>query len=92
MAKAITQEERQLAKLVEQLPIAEEEKTPWVERIRNGEMSEDLAVQIREKITGLPEAQGDEHGQINRTRYLTELTTLVKRWRFASQSHNFGRK
>lgn len=92
MAKAITQEERQLAKLVEQLPIADEEKTLWVERIRNGEMSEALATEIREKITGLTEAEGDEHGQINRTRYLTELTMLTKRWRLASQSHNFGRK
>lgn len=92
MAKAITQEERQLAKLVEQLPLPDEEKSNWTERIRNGEMSEDLGNEIREKITGLTEGEGDQHGQINRTRYLTELAMLIKRWRFASQSHNFAKK
>lgn len=92
MAKTNTQEERQLVKLVEQLPLPDEEKTGWAERIRNGEMSEDLATEIREKITGMPEAQGDQHGQVNRTRYLSELAMLVKRWRFTSQAHNFGKR
>jgi hypothetical protein len=92
MAKGITQEERQMVKLVEQLPLPEEEKAGWSERIRNGEMSEDLANEIREKITGLHEAEGDQAGQANRTRYLTELTMLVKRWRLARQSHNFARR
>jgi hypothetical protein len=90
MAKAITQEERQLAKLVDQMPLPDEEKASWAERIRNGEMSEELAGEIREKITTLGE--GDERVQANRTRYLTELSMLVKRWRLSSQSHNFGKK
>lgn len=92
MARTITQEERQLAKLVDQLPLPSEEKTNWAERIRNGEMSEELAGEIRDKITHLNEAEGDERGQANRTRHLTELAMLVKRWRLSSQSHNFGKK
>lgn len=92
MHKTQTQEERQLIKLVEKLPFPEEEKNGWLERIHNGEMSEEMADEIRQKITGLSEAEDDERGQANRTRYLTELTMLIKRWRLSSQSHNFGKK
>lgn len=92
MAKVATQEERQLAKLVEQLPIPEAEKNDLLDRIRNGGMSEDLANEIREKIHAIPEAEGDTKGQLDRTRYLTELAMLVKRWRFTSQSQHFGRR
>lgn len=91
MAKVVTQEERQLAKLVEQLPLPDEEKTALAERIRKGDMSEDLATEIREKINGLSEGEGGL-SQLNRNRYLTELTTMVKRWRFSSQSQHFGKK
>lgn len=92
MNKNNTQEERQILKLVEKMPIEEEVKAPWLERIRNGEMSEELATEIREKITAIEEPAGDERGQANRTRYLTELTMLVKRWRLSSQSNNFRRR
>lgn len=92
MHKTNTQEERQLMKLVEQLPLSEEEKTSWVERIRNGDMSTELADEIRQKLAALAEAESDERGQANRTRYLVELAMLVKRWRLTSQSHNFAKK
>ena len=90
MAKTNTQEERQLIKLVESMHLPEEEKTQWAERIRNGEMSEELAEEIRQKVSSMGE--GDERAQANRNRYLTELTMLVKRWRLSTQSRNFGRK
>jgi len=92
MPKTITQGERQLLKLVEQLPFPDEEKNLWLDRIRNGEMSSELADEIRQKITAMEEPQGDERGQANRARYLSELTMLIKRWRLASQSRNFGKK
>ncbi len=92
MAKTALQEERQIIKLVEQLPFPEEEKTTWIERIRNGEMSEELADEMRQKITAIEEPQNDQRGQANRARYLSELAMLVRRWRLSSQSHNFGRK
>ncbi len=90
MHKTTTQEERQLIKLVEQLPLADEEKTAWAERIRNGEMSAELAEEIRQKLAAEPE--NDERGQANRTRHLAELAMLVKRWRLSSQSRNFTKK
>lgn len=84
-----TQDERQLMKLIEKLHVPEEVRTGWVERIRNGEMSEELAEEIRGK---LGETSGDEHAEAVRTRHLVELSMLVKRWRLSSQSRNFGRK
>lgn len=92
MNKNATQEERQILKLVEKMPIEEDVKNPWLESIRNGDMNEELATEIREKITAMEEPEGDERGQFNRTRYLTELAMLVKRWRLSSQANNFRRK
>lgn len=84
-----TQDERQLMKLIEKLNLPEDVRNGWVERIRNGEMSEELAEEIRGK---LGEAAGDEHAEAARTRHLVELSMLVKRWRFSNQSRNFSRK
>lgn len=92
MPKTATQQERQLVKLIDKIPVTDEEKNAWTERIRNGEMSEDLAGEIREKIVGLQEPEGDEHGQANKTLLLTELAQVIKQWRFSSQSHNFGKR
>lgn len=92
MPKTNTQEERQIIKLVESMHLPEEIKAQWAERIRNGEMSDELVDEIRQKVTEMGEAEGDERAQTNRTRYLTELTMLVKRWRLSSQSRNFGKR
>lgn len=87
-----TQEERQLAKMVEKLPLDEGDKNLWLERIRNGEMSEELGEEIRGKIGALSDAENEERAQANRARYLAELAMLMKRWRLASQSNNFRRR
>ncbi len=92
MHKTTTQEERQLIKLVERLTLPDEEKAAWAERIRNGEMSAELAEEIRQKLTAAAEQEGDDRAQANRTRQLAELTMLVKRWRLSSQSRNFAKK
>jgi hypothetical protein len=92
MPKTNTQEERQLIKLVEQLPLQEEEKSSWAERIRKGEMSTDLAEEIRTKLSTPSDGENDDRAQANRNRYLAELAMLIKRWRLSSQSHNFNRK
>ncbi len=91
MHKTTTQEERQLVKLVEKLPLPDEEKNNWAERIRNGEMSPELAEEIRLKLTEHGEAD-DEAAQAARMRSLAELSRLVNRWRLSSQSRNFTRK
>lgn len=92
MHKTTTQEERQLIKLVEKLTLPDEEKAAWSERIRNGEMSAELAEEIRQKLTAAVEQESDDRAQANRTRQLAELTMLVKRWRLSSQSRNFAKK
>jgi hypothetical protein len=89
MHKTNTQEERKLIRLVEELPLPDEEKNGLAERIRNGEMSAELADEIRQKLT---EPGSDEREQSLRTRYLAELTMLVKRWRLSSQARNFTEK
>ena len=92
MHKTTTQEERQLVKLVEKLSLPEEVKNDLAERIRNGEMSAELAEEIRLKLTEANEPEGEERVQANRQRHLAELSMLVKRWRLSSQSRNFTKK
>jgi len=95
MAKtAISQEERQFIKLVENLHLPAEEKNGWIERISNGDMSEELADEIRQKLSGPVDAAAEnaEQHAATRTRQLTELAMLVKRWRFSHQSRNFSRR
>lgn len=89
-----TQEERQLIKLIEKLHLSDENKTGWAERIRNGEMSEELAEEIRQKLNEHAEGEqaNTEQALANRARNQVELTNLVKRWRLSNQSRNFGRK
>ena len=91
---AISQEERQLVKLVEKLHLPTEDKTGWIERIRNGEMSDELADEVRQKLASqVDETQenADQHAAI-RNQNLVELAMLVKRWRFSNQSRHFSRR
>ena len=92
MTKTNSQEERQLAKLVEKLPLPQEEKDPWLERIRIRDMGEDLAEEIRAKVVAMEEPSDMQRGQANRTRYLTELAMLIRRWRLSSQANNFRKR
>lgn len=89
MPRSNTQEERQLMKLIEKMPLPDEDKSSWCEQIRGGNMSAELAEEIRLKLSAPTE--GETNPGI-RTRYLVDLANLVKRWRLTSQSHNFGRK
>jgi hypothetical protein len=92
MPRTITQEERQLIKLVEKMPVEDETKNSWLERMRSGDMNDELAEEIRAKLAASGEAEDDERSQANRNRNLTELAMLVKRWRFSSQSSHFRKK
>jgi hypothetical protein len=90
---AISQDERQLIKLVEKMHITEADKTSLTERMRDGGMNEELVGEIRQKLTEpTEETANDEQHLATRNRHLTELTMLVKRWRLSKQSKNFGRK
>jgi predicted transcriptional regulator len=90
MAKSQTQEERQLIKLVGRLPVPAEEKTAWLEQIQHGDMSEELAEIMREKLTA--PVEGEDTSSNTRSRYQAELANLVRRWRLSNQAHNFGKR
>lgn len=93
MARSITQEERQLLKLVEKLHVPDEEKSAWAERIRNGDMSRDLAEEIRQRLSTPPEGeQESDQAAAHRAQSLAELAVMVKRWQLSSQARNFGRR
>lgn len=91
MARSQTQEERQLLKLVGKLPVSPEEKTAWLEQIQRGEMNDELAEIIRERLS-VPVENEATYISNNRSRYMAELSSLVKRWRFSNQARNFGKK
>ena len=97
MAKALSQEERQLIKMIGKLPVQEAEKTTWTEQILHGGMNEDLVEAIRTRLNEPVEDAAAEvnplvasNAAANRSRYLVELASLVRRWRLTSQAHNFG--
>lgn len=89
MATHNTPEERQLMKLITKMPVSEELKNTWTERIRADGMSEELAEEIREKLTAPVEEEVSAAAR--RTRYTTDLMRLVKQWRFSQQSRAFGK-
>lgn len=99
MAKALSQEERQLIKMIGKLPVQEADKTTWAEQIQHGGMNEELAEVIRARLNEpvdetAPAANplAASNAAANRSRYLVELASLVRRWRLTSQAHNFGGK
>lgn len=91
MAPRITAEERQILKLVEEMPVSEEDRARLLETIQDGGMSEELAEEIRQLLSA--HIEGEAHEQaVNRTRVLITFTNLVKRWRLSQQSRHFGRR
>lgn len=90
MAKTQSQEERQLIKLVGQLPVGEEERTAWTEQIQRGDMNEDLAETIRTRLAA--PVEGDDAANNRRARFQVEFANLVRRWRLSNQARNFGRR
>jgi hypothetical protein len=91
MAKAQSQEERQLIKLIAKLPVTDEDKTAWLEQVQRGDMNEELAEIMRTRLNEPSEEAAKEDGA-TRSRYLVELASAVRRWRLSNQSHNFGKR
>ncbi len=91
MAPRISAEERQILKLIEEMPLSEEDRARLAETIQDGGMSEELADEIHQLLSSHPEGEGHEQA-VNRTRVLIQFTNLVKRWRLSQQSRHFGRR
>jgi hypothetical protein len=79
MAIHNTAEEREMMKLVEHLPVADEEKQSWVKRIREEGLSEELVEEIQKKLT----PDEDSENNLVRVQHTTEVSRLAKRWRLA---------
>lgn len=92
MAKALTQEERQLIKLIGKLPVNESDKTAWTEQIQRGDMNGELAEAIRTRLNEPGTGDANEATATRTRQHLVELANLVRRWRLSSQAHNFGRR
>jgi len=89
MANRNTPEERQIMKLIEEMPVPEETKTTWDEQIRKYGMNQELAEEIRQKLN----LDSDDEAETARlARFATEFARLVKRWQFAEQSRNFRKR
>jgi len=83
-----TVEEREIIKLVEKMPVADEQKQAWIGQIRESGMSEDLGKAIQQHLS--------EHGENdpdfpNRARMLRQLSSLIRSWRLTLQKKVFKR-
>lgn len=91
MAPKTTPEERQIQKLIEEMPVTLEDRTRWADSVRDNGMTEELAEEIRQSLSA--HNDGEEHEQaVTRTRFLINFTNLVKQWRLSNQSRHFGRR
>jgi hypothetical protein len=85
MAVKITAEERQLVNLIKKMPLKAEDKKKWTETIEDTGLTEEIAEEIRQKLTDAPE------GARNKVLATVELNKIVHHWRLAEQKKNFGR-
>ena len=86
MAIRNTPEERQIMKLIQKMPVPEETKTSWNEKIRKFGLNQELADEIRQKLS----LDSDDEAETARlARSATEFSRVIKRWQFAEQSRNF---
>ena len=79
MAIHNTPEERQLIKLIQQMPVPDDEKNGWVAQIQESGLNEELVTQIRTKLTS-----DDKEDNLHKVSHFTEFTRIIKRWRLTS--------
>lgn len=91
MAVRNTVEEKQLLALIARMAMPEEDRLVWMENIRTNGLSEDLAEEIRHKLSQVHEGES-ETDKVKRTRNLADLTRIVRQWRLSRQSKQFNRR
>ena len=79
MAIHNTVEERAMIKIIDNLPVPDEEKQTWVKRIRDEGLSEELVEEIQKKLT----PDEDSENNLKRVQHTTEVSRLAKRWRLS---------
>ncbi|MFA5835901.1 MAG: hypothetical protein WC837_02990 [Bellilinea sp.] len=91
MAHHLSPEEKKILKLVEKVITDDATRKTWEEEIQTNGLTEETAEAIRKALSTVPEGE-QETAEMARGRLLIEFTALVKRWRFAYQAKNFGRR
>jgi hypothetical protein len=71
-----TNEEKQLMKLIDEMPVSSEKKQDWTGRIRTGGFNEELADEIHAGLAEHPEDNFPDRGRI-----MIQLNSIVHRWR-----------
>jgi hypothetical protein len=77
MAIHNTVEERQMIKVIDNLPVPDEEKQSWIKRIREGGLSEELVDEIQKKLT----PDKDSENNLKRVQHTSEVSRIARRWR-----------
>lgn len=90
MAIRNTPEEKQLLALIARMAAPEEDRVAWMENIHANGLSEELAEEMRQKLSASPEGE-NEANQTRRTRNLMDLTRIIRQWRFSRQSKKFDK-
>ncbi len=78
MGYKLTGGDRQIVKWLSRLPVPDETKENWLSTLNQSGMNDDIAAEMQKAIT---EFEGSD-----RTRYLAELTQLIKQWRLANSN------
>jgi len=89
MAAHLINEEKQIIKLVEKLPLGKTVIAKWVKTIEEEGFNEELAKEIHEKIAKAQEKDDENRAALGRSGM--ELAGLIRRWRLASQSQHFAK-
>jgi hypothetical protein len=84
-------EEQKLASIVQRLPFEEEEKKRWTETINESGLSEDIAKEIRARMSELPR-QEEQHLAVRQARDTAEVKSLIQRWRLQQNLPAGGRR
>ncbi|MCC6147889.1 MAG: hypothetical protein IT308_10020 [Anaerolineaceae bacterium] len=90
MAIRNTREEKQFLALIARMAAPEEDRVTWMENIHANGLSEELAEEIRQKLSSSPEGES-EASHAKRTRNLIDLTRIIRQWRLSRQSKNFDK-
>jgi hypothetical protein len=77
-------EERQIIKLLEKLPVPEDERNTWVNEIQSTGLTEELVTQIHDRLNADGEAAIS-----NKTTHILEFTQAVRHWRLAQGAKRF---
>ena len=80
MAAKLSPEEKKILAWVQKLPFDAETQKGWVETLEQSGMNEDMAKEIRTQAAALVAASGE---QLNLARSVTELGSLINRWRLS---------